>query len=101
MVFNPLVRSFCHLRPPKPWRRWVSGCNGHCEFVLGAEAKARLYGRAGKTLSDWRSQAGVTTVSAEALAKAEQLTFVRVMGQALFISLVTSQLFYIVFIDLW
>ena len=33
-------------------RRWVSGCNGHYEFVLGAGAKAKT----------------VTTVLAEALA---------------------------------
>jgi len=25
--------------PTEAERRWVSGCNGHYEFVLGAEAK--------------------------------------------------------------
>jgi hypothetical protein len=36
----------------------VSGYNNLYQFILGAGAKA-------KTLSDWRSQAGVTTVQAE------------------------------------
>jgi hypothetical protein len=43
-----------------PHRRWVSGCNGHYVFVMGAGAKAK----------------SVTTVPAEALAKAGQLTFI-------------------------
>ena len=27
--------------PTEAVRRWVSGCNGHCEFVLGAGPKAK------------------------------------------------------------
>jgi hypothetical protein len=48
----------------------VSGFSSHYEFVL-------VLGSAfAKTLSDWRSQAGVTTAPAIALAKAGQLTFI-------------------------
>jgi hypothetical protein len=58
--------------PTEAERRWVSGCNNYYKFVMGAGAKAK----------------SVTTVPAEALAKAGQLThIVRVMRSYYFILL--------------
>jgi hypothetical protein len=67
------------------WR--VSGFSSHFKFDLEAGALPDCRRQAGnaKTLSDWRSQAGVTTAPAIALAKAGQLTFiVRVMVSCYF-----------------
>jgi hypothetical protein len=45
-------------------------------LVAGALPDCRRQAGNAKTLSDWRSQAGVTTAPAIALAKAGQLAFI-------------------------
>jgi hypothetical protein len=59
MVYN-LTYVQMRALPNEAKRSWVSGCINHYESVMVADGKAKT----------------VTTASAEALAEAEQLTFI-------------------------